>query len=539
MPYPNFHAARLVEPERFEPGSMATIPLGEGTGVTAIVGRLKGEETTTRQAIRFDRTRFAPKQAREWLAEHKLEPILFEEATGGGERGDSVVRYDSAPLLSCVRTPEGYLLAEGYAGRAGVLTYRQPDGSQRYELIPPDELFNVDSLATLARKPVTLQHPAEGGKPVQVDSTNVGRFEVGDVDGMIDEERMGGFVRVRVAVRRADAVASVESGVSRGLSMGYVCDLDETPGTWNGTHYDAVQRNRRYNHLALCGLGRAGGDAKLHVDAAEAVDGPAWPAWHAMHRHNLGTSGPAGPPQQEDRRMSTNVSFEIGGVRYDGVDPSLAQAIQAVKGEAEAARADAATYKHQFDALMKEMDKTKASYDAQMGELWKKHEELKGKMAGKEERLAQLEAGYKSGKGVEPAAEGEPDREEAKGEPVEDACKRDAADESAFQARFDARVALLGMAAKVGVQDAAKMPDAALRRAIVVAHNPKVRSDASDAYLATYIDVLADQFASADASHSVAAQAAAGGAVSAPVRQDAAVERQAVRAEYMKSVYGD
>ena len=43
----------------------------------------------------------------------------------------------------------------------------------------------------------------------------------------------------------------VKDGRSRELSCGYYCDLDETPGEYEGQRYDARQRNIRGNHLAL------------------------------------------------------------------------------------------------------------------------------------------------------------------------------------------------------------------------------------------------------------------------------------------------
>jgi hypothetical protein len=412
----------------------------------------------------------------------------------------TVQRYDVAPLQRAVRTPEGYLLAEGYAGRAGVLVYRNADGTVRSELIPPEELFHPDSLATLGRKPVTLQHPTKDGKPVMVDATNVQTFGVGDVDGELVEERMGGFVKVRVAIRRADAVASVESGQARGLSQGYTCDLDETPGTWRGQPYSAVQRHRVYNHLALCGLGRAGAEARLRIDGADIeIDGPQWPGTE--------TGG---------RTMDRTASIEIGGVRYDGLDPALASAVSGTiteaKKEAEAARADAVTHKAQLDAVKKQMDECKAQYDAQMADLRKKHDGLAEVLKEKEKKQAELEANQRG----------------------------DVAD-AAFKVRFDARLRLLGIAGKLGVEKADEQADLALRKAIVAKHDPAMKLDtASEAYLEAYVDALGPLFARADASQAGAAAAAASlgadGKPKVPVTAEAA--HADALAEYKKNTFG-
>ena len=52
----------------------------------------------------------------------------------------------------------------------------------------------------------------------------------------------------------------------RELSLGYDCDLEENPGTWNGMPYDCIQRNIRINHLAIVDEARAGHQTRLNLD---------------------------------------------------------------------------------------------------------------------------------------------------------------------------------------------------------------------------------------------------------------------------------
>ncbi len=80
MPYPNEHAARLVEPDRFDADSFRRVNDKFGEGVHAIFGKLKGEDSMTLQAIRFDAGKFTADEARQWLKAHDYEPIAFEEA---------------------------------------------------------------------------------------------------------------------------------------------------------------------------------------------------------------------------------------------------------------------------------------------------------------------------------------------------------------------------------------------------------------------------------------------------------------------------
>ena len=60
--------ARQVDPNAFEQKTFKTIRLAPG--IKAIIGRKPGEKTTSVQSVLFDKTRFTPKQAKEWLDKH-------------------------------------------------------------------------------------------------------------------------------------------------------------------------------------------------------------------------------------------------------------------------------------------------------------------------------------------------------------------------------------------------------------------------------------------------------------------------------------
>lgn len=77
-PYPNEHAARLTDPDQYD--EIRRVNDDFGAGIDAIYGIKDG--TSELQAIRFDADRFTPAEAREWLADHDFDPMMFEEATG-------------------------------------------------------------------------------------------------------------------------------------------------------------------------------------------------------------------------------------------------------------------------------------------------------------------------------------------------------------------------------------------------------------------------------------------------------------------------
>jgi hypothetical protein len=79
-PYPSEHAARMREPGDFDEKSFRRINDKFGKGIHAIFGKLKGDDSMTLQAIRFDAAKFTVEQAKKWLTEHKLKPIKFEPA---------------------------------------------------------------------------------------------------------------------------------------------------------------------------------------------------------------------------------------------------------------------------------------------------------------------------------------------------------------------------------------------------------------------------------------------------------------------------
>lgn len=178
------------------------------------------------------------------------------------------LRYDSGILSGPEKTEEGYLRCWATIARTGVQTYRRSDGSEVVEYRPAEEVGKVDSLASFAGKAVTLEHP-----PELLSAENTGRYQVGFTDSEILFD--GNYVKVRMTITDADAIASVENGMTPEVSAGYQVDLEPRSGvTPEGDRYDAVQRAIVGNHVALTRKGRAGSAVKVHLDSADAVAVP-------------------------------------------------------------------------------------------------------------------------------------------------------------------------------------------------------------------------------------------------------------------------
>lgn len=175
-------------------------------------------------------------------------------------------RYDTHRLDAVEVTPSGALRVPARLARVGVLAYQDGEGNTWGELVPPETLFAADSMATARGMAVADLHPAQQVTPVTRKGVQVGH--VGD-----DVRRDGDYLASTVYVTDAAEIALVQAGERRDVSCGYTCELDETPGVYDGTPYQRVQRGRVYNHLGLGpeGWGRAGTDVSLRLDSAQQV----------------------------------------------------------------------------------------------------------------------------------------------------------------------------------------------------------------------------------------------------------------------------
>lgn len=168
--------------------------------------------------------------------------------------------------MGVVTRQDGMLRVQANLTRTGIFKYQNPDGSVRREYRPAEEVFKQDSLASFAGRPLTIGHRLDA-----VDSASWREVAVGDVRD--DAHREGQFVRATVQVNDANTIRRVDSKELVEVSCGYRCDLDSTPGTFQGEAYDAIQRNIRLNHVALLppDHGRAGPDVKLLLDSNQDV----------------------------------------------------------------------------------------------------------------------------------------------------------------------------------------------------------------------------------------------------------------------------
>lgn len=170
-----------------------------------------------------------------------------------------VKRYSGSRIDNVRVDQYGFLRTKGHATRVGVFKYFQADGSIIRELRHPDEVFKPESMKSLKNVPVTNTHPDTG----KVTAENSADWTIGFTG---DVARSDNFVETDIVIHDKRGIEAVQKGTQE-LSCGYDCELDMTPGVWEGEHYDAIQRNIEYNHLAIVNQGRAGPKARLKLDS--------------------------------------------------------------------------------------------------------------------------------------------------------------------------------------------------------------------------------------------------------------------------------
>ena len=164
-------------------------------------------------------------------------------------------RFDVSEIKA-TRTDEGFILDTPAITRCGVFPYRNADGTMRYELRHPDDVFKQDSLDSIKGKPVTALHNG------LIDNTNSTGVTVGAVMSVGRQD--GDNVTAEIVIHDTSMV----DGGCKDLSCGYTLNLDEESGVYNGQPYTHRQRDIKYNHLAIVKAGRAG-NARLNLDSMD------------------------------------------------------------------------------------------------------------------------------------------------------------------------------------------------------------------------------------------------------------------------------
>lgn len=160
----------------------------------------------------------------------------------------------------------GFLKIKLRFGRIGIMQYLGselhkdlPQASMVNALCDESELFDPVSMATLEGMPLTVDH--EWLYPE--DKETLKRVTIGAVAGAV--QRDGDFLSGHALITDIDAIEALQGKELVEISPAYTREIEIKAGTWNSENYDAVQRKRRYNHIALLpgGEGRSGSHVRV------------------------------------------------------------------------------------------------------------------------------------------------------------------------------------------------------------------------------------------------------------------------------------
>ena len=361
----------------------------------------------------------------------------------------SVSRLDSIPLTAAYFTKEGYLRDRPIVTTCGIFEYVDEGGNSHKELRLPEDVFDPESLKSYKGKPIIFTHDAG-----EIDSRNVSENGIGTI--LSDGIRDGDNVRAEIVIHDSDVL---KRGL-RELSLGYSADLEETPGEWDGEHYDCIQHNIRINHLALVEEARAGHEARLNLDSKGRKGGNA-----EMRENSFNLDGIAGGFTPEDLAKAIDMYLaakQTAETAEDDAESQQEDPVEVIRQNADRRDADPENVspdeipvmQEEIRTLLGELDKLKGA------------EDMKG---DEEEKAPAADPGAVAQEAAEEEEENLDSEECGKdGQPI----KTDSA-ESVWSEMYS----IVQMANQLGLNNFVPKSIADGKKQIIKAVNPKLRLD--------------------------------------------------------------
>lgn len=226
-----------------------------------------------------------------------------------------------------------------FAKADNIQLYRDENGVFVREFRPAAEVFSDTSMKSFQNLPVTDDHP-----PEMITPDNYNKYLKG-VSGEIvtkNGNRVDGFV----IIYDKNLQQKIDTGLKVQMSMGYWVQKDNTPGVFNGMHYDAVQRNIIGNHNAVVEVGRAGSDVRIRFDS---IDYPVCYQVDSIEEDNKDVDN-----KVKNKGVKKMAQVNIDGVSYEIPDNVADKVALKVKLADEAK-----TNKDALEAVTKERDTLK------------------------------------------------------------------------------------------------------------------------------------------------------------------------------------
>ena len=175
-------------------------------------------------------------------------------------RTTKLQRFDRSYIKDYQETTEGYLTFKDVPiTRTGVFPYRRSDGVTSYEAKLPEEILSDSTVQSAQSKAVTDEHPSE-----LVTTANHKQLAKGlsHTDARVDGDKLF----VSFTVTDSKLIDKIKAG-KREVSIGFLSDIEQRTGEYNGQRFDAVQKNIEINHIAVVDHGRAGPEIGIRNDS--------------------------------------------------------------------------------------------------------------------------------------------------------------------------------------------------------------------------------------------------------------------------------
>lgn len=251
MPYPNEHAARINSPDKYKSIRRENNKFGDGIDV---IWGIPEEGGTEIQAIRFNRTKFTPAQAKAWLKKHAYKPIEFEDA----EPNTNSFQVNRSQRLQNYTIKEETINNKKHLIVPVVMmTQGVRSGSKGAILHKEDVMAN--SVEEWNGIPVTVQHPRnQEGHYISANSNGV--THVGFIRNarVTNGKLLGEACLNETALMAASSLAhsTIVAGRQLEVSIGAFTSEVAEVGEYNGVSYEAVTEAYTPDHLALLPGGR-------------------------------------------------------------------------------------------------------------------------------------------------------------------------------------------------------------------------------------------------------------------------------------------
>lgn len=222
-------------------------------------------------------------------------------------------RFDISTTKTWKLDDNDNLVADITPTRAGIFIYHDGKGGTVRELRHPDDVFSKETLDSLNHVPYSVQ------------KNHIRLFTPKDTTGKAYGVTLDGAIRndnnetaSKVKIWDESEIEAVFSGGSLELSCGYKCDYYKEPdgsvtsGIWEGQHYDARQRNIKYNHVCRVEKARGGETCRIHLDSDSAISG--------VDAERLGKTSQQEKAMAEKIKVFTLSEIESGDMHLDALD---------------------------------------------------------------------------------------------------------------------------------------------------------------------------------------------------------------------------